>query len=393
MRDYVIDIFEFEASVELYLAKRSHKMYEESEDVSSSDLLGLIQLIELIDSFEDFSQADLEKAISYLTDKYCILPSAILPFDKWDETFVVGSSSGILLPHYHDVTEINNFNSAVTNIVNTILGSMNLVAALEEDVLVVGTSSGAITDGMLLEKGLTFTDYIKRKYTKELFHNYVQPVVRLSMAGVDSIVEVGTTITPTLQFHFSRNNAGELSSLSLRRNEVTIHTGTTLNSFVDSKQIGDESISYNATINYSEGSIINSNLGNPSPYHILAGSKVTEFLNVTGTRRGYYGTDKDTQNEVEVQGAYSILGLTTGSTFDVLIPKGSNSVFFSYRGDARAVSSVKYVEAAMTEIKGVFTETSLVLGGVGGYLPISYRVYTFNFLNPVEQDITYRVTI
>jgi hypothetical protein len=107
MKDYVIQIAEFEASVELYLAKRTHKMYIESEDVEYSTLLDLFQLIELLDNFNEFSEADLEKAINFLSEKYCIIPSATHPFDKANETPILSNLFTESLSYYHTVVDAN----------------------------------------------------------------------------------------------------------------------------------------------------------------------------------------------------------------------------------------------------------------------------------------------
>ena len=48
---------------------------------------------------------------------------------------------------------------------------------------------------------------------------------------------------------------------------------------------------------------------------------------------------------------------------------------------------------SISEIKGIFTQTLVNVEGANGYLPVSYKVYTYIPASAFTQTATYKVTI
>jgi hypothetical protein len=402
MLDYVNNIDLFKTSSEEVLANLIYELVTCYGDIDRGELLSLFGFIELVDNIEEFSSIDREEVIGYLIDRYPIYESTNNPFFDVN----LGSISPSITPiggavYWENVlgkpipvSDIDNFETNVLNIVQNYMSGFNISAALEEDVRVKGTSSANINDGDLLEQGLTFTEYVKRKYTKELFYMYTQPNASIILANVDTQVEAGSNINPYIYFYFTKQDSGGLVSLNLLRNEINVYTAANTNAYNESYQIGEETITYNSNMSYLEGPIKLSNLGNPSPGNILAGSKVTNNVAIQGLRKVFYGTDRPVTNSDQVRNLqYSLLGVANGTTFDIFIPMGSTSVSFSYIGTLSPVSSVKYIEGLSAEVKDIFTLTTVNVTGANGYGITPHKTYNFNFPNPTEKDSTYRVTI
>jgi hypothetical protein len=66
---------------------------------------------------------------------------------------------------------------------------------------------------------------------------------------------------------------------------------------------------------------------------------------------------------------------------------------FAYPDTLRDVSTVKYVEVANSEVKDVFTKTSVNVEGANTYTAIGYKVYRYVPNAPFPNAATYVVTI
>lgn len=126
---------------------------------------------------------------------------------------------------------------------------------------------GALGIGQTLGADLTLADIVKKLTTKVYEPSKGNtPKATLTMTNQDTIVEVGTTITPTLTPKFTDGtfktygegattttnmNAGcPVKDYTISRGETQVASGTTLEAFTDSYPISEESVTYSTTINY-----------------------------------------------------------------------------------------------------------------------------------------------
>ena len=124
--------------------------------------------------------------------------------------------------------------------------------------------------------------------------------------------EVGTTINTTIQGVFTKNDAGALTSIEIRKGSGTVLSSPTspVTTEAQTFTLGEETVTFTAVANYAEGAIKNDNLGKPSPNgHIAAGSKTSAGVSFTGKRNLFYGTGVGTDcslcnQEGRVVGAY-----------------------------------------------------------------------------------------
>jgi hypothetical protein len=126
---------------------------------------------------------------------------------------------------------------------------------------------GALGIGQTLGAELTLADIVKKLTTKVYEPSKGSaPKATLTMTNQDAVVEVGTTITPTLTPKFTDGtfktygegatsttnmNAGcSVTSYTISRGETKVASGTTLEAFTDSYPISEETVTYKTTIAY-----------------------------------------------------------------------------------------------------------------------------------------------
>ena len=85
--------------------------------------------------------------------------------------------------------------------------------------------------------------------------------------------------------------------------------------------------------------------------------------------------------------------LSNGSTFNITLPVGAQSVVFAYPATLRDVTSVKDVNGLNAEIKGAFTKSVVQVEGANAYTAKDYKVYRTDFAEALGKANTYTVTI
>lgn len=129
----------------------------------------------------------------------------------------------------------------------------------------------------------------------------------------------------------------------------------------------------------------------------IAGTTTTEkSTNIKFVRASFYGTDSvnsttyTTSNEVRA--LTKSLTLKSGSKFNISIPVAAKMVVIALP-TGLSVKSVKYVEAMNTEVKDVFTESTISVEGANAYLAESYKLLTYIPDLAFTQTVTYAVEI
>ena len=240
-------------------------------------------------------------------------------------------------------------------------------------------------------------------FVKEKNPSVTQPSVTVSLAGAGA-KEVGTKVTPsyTATFNAGKYEFGPATGCSVTSWSVTdtnnaepLNTAT--GSFAEITVADDTNYKVNATVNYSEGAIPVTNVGNEyASGKIIAGSKSATSSAITGYRNSFYGTLTEkgelTSDIIRSLGK-SNKALTNGSTFGITIPVGAMRVVFAYPATLRDVTSVKDVNGLNAEISGAFTKSTLSVEGLNNFQGINYKVYVTDFAEAVATANTYKVTI
>ncbi len=241
-------------------------------------------------------------------------------------------------------------------------------------------------------------------FVKEKNPSVTQPSVSVSLAGAGA-KEVGTKVTPsyTASFNAGKYEFGPATGCSITSWSVTdtnnaepLNTAT--GSFTEITVADDTNYKVNATVNYSEGAIPKTNIGNDYPAgKIVAGNKSADSYTITGYRNSFYGTLTE-KGEITSDIIRALIGKSNkafgnGADFTIILPAGAMRVIFAYPATLRDVTSVKDVNGLNAEIKSSFTKSTLSVEGANGFAGIDYKVYTADFAAPIEKANSYAVKI
>ena len=273
---------------------------------------------------------------------------------------------------------------------------------LGEDVTVNGVTGLGIANGGKLTSDMTVLQAIKALVQKAVPATYSKPTVTLANNGgqASGAVEAGTSITPKLRATFTKNDAGDLTSIKILKGSEEVQTGVAspLDYSGSAIIVGDETVSFSAKAAYGEGAIKNNNLGQPSPDgHITAGSVNSSTYNITGQRNLFYGTgvgELPELNSATIRGlANKKLNPTQGYVFNINIAVGQQYVIFAYKNTLRDVNQIMYVETNDTGMASSFSKTEVSVEGAGGFAGTPYKVYTYRMAAPAAAPMTFKVTI
>lgn len=240
-------------------------------------------------------------------------------------------------------------------------------------------------------------------FVKEKNPSVTQPSVSVSLGNAGA-KEVGTKVTPSYSTTF---NAGEYefgpatgcnpTSWSVTDSDGSAPLTTATGKFAEITVADDTNYKVNATVNYSEGAIPVTNVGNEyASGKISAGSKSATSSAITGYRNSFYGTlteKGELTSDIIRSLNKSGKALANGNTFSITIPVGAKRVVFAYPATLRDVTSVKDVNGLNAEISGAFTKSTLSVEGLNNFQGINYKVYVTDFAEAVATANTYKVTI
>lgn len=274
----------------------------------------------------------------------------------------------------------------------------------QEAVTVNGVTGLGIADGATIPAGISFDDFVKMVVQKAIPATYTKPTLSLSNNGgqASGNVEAGTSITPKLKATFTKNDAGDLESISIKKGSESVATGTEspLTYAGEAIVIGDETITFTASADYGDAPVKNNNLGAESTENWFAGDTVTSSgYSITGKRNLFYGTGVGDLPEVTsdmVRGLVNTkLAPTQGYSFNVNVAVGQQYIVIAYPATLRDVNNITYVEANDGGMASSFTKHTIDVadarGGENGLT--SYKVYTYKMAVPAAAAMTFKVTI
>lgn len=274
-----------------------------------------------------------------------------------------------------------------------------------EDIQVNGVNIGNLTDGKTISRDLTLAQFIKQMVQKAIPASYTQPSVSLVNNGGQAAgnVEAGSSVNIKLRANFTKNDAGDLTALEIKKGAEQVATGSSSPvdySSAEALVVGDETVTFTATATYGEGEIKNNNLGEPSPDgHITAGSKNSSGYSITGKRNAFYGTGAGATPELNSANIRSLtnkkLAPANGNTITINVAAGQQYVIIAYPATLRDITQIKYEETNDIGALSKFTKTQVQVadarGGENGLM--DYKVYSYGMAVPAPAAMTFTVTI
>lgn len=266
-----------------------------------------------------------------------------------------------------------------------------------------GTSLGALNPGDTIPAGKSLDEIMAMATQKSIPASYLKPTVTLANHGGTNsgAVEAGTSITPKVTATFTKNDAGDLTGITVKKGGVNVKEGTAspLNYDGEPIVIGDETISFSATATYKEGTIKNDNLGNPSPNgHIVAGTIASSNYSFIGQRNSFWGSgigaiQSPTSNDIRNL-TNKKLNIAAGTKISLKVETGQQYIIFALP-ESRTLTQVIYDDLGDKGMLSSFVKTTVQVadarGGVNGLK--NYNCYTYNLSVPATAPMNFTFVI
>lgn len=274
----------------------------------------------------------------------------------------------------------------------------------QEAITVNGVTGLGIDDGATIAAGTSLEDFVKMVVQKAIPATYNRPSLAISNNGGTAAgnIEAGTTITPKLRATFSKNDAGDLTIISIKQGGTEVATGITspLDYSGETFVIGDETVSFTASATYGDAPVKNNNLGQESKENWFAGSTATSgSYSFTGKRNLFYGTGVGDVPELSSEVVRGLvnkkLAPAAGTSFNINVAIGQQYIIIAYPATLRDLNNVTYVEANDSGMASNFTKSTVDVAdarGDGNGI-MSYKVYTYAMAVPAAAGMTFKVTI
>lgn len=315
------------------------------------------------------------------------------------ENIETAKTSGVI--DAYDVLHLSNGEMAwIDKEGNTVMNTPRT----QTDIVVNGVTGLGIGNGETISAGASIDEIVKMLVQKAVPASYTKPTVSLANNGgqASGNVEAGTTITPRLKATFTKNDAGDLTSLTIKKGGEAVVEGTSSPQVYDGEDIviGDETITFSASASYAAAPVKNNNLGQESKENWFdAGSVASSNYSITGKRNMFYGTgvgELPTVDSAFVRGLVNTkLAPAQGNVVTINVAVGQQYIAFAYPATLRDVNQVEYVEANDKGMASSFTKNTIDVadarGGENGLM--SYKVYTYKMAVPAAAGMTFKVTI
>ena len=266
-----------------------------------------------------------------------------------------------------------------------------------------GTSLGALNPGDTIPAGKSLDEIMAMATQKSIPASYIKPTIALTNHGGTSAgaVEAGTSITPKVTATFTKNDAGDLTGIVVKKGGVNVKEGAAspLNYDGEPIVIGDETISFSATATYKEGTIKNDNLGNPSPNgHIVAGTIASSNYSFIGQRNSFWGSgigaiQSPTSNDIRNL-TNKKLNIAAGTKISLKVETGQQYIIFALP-ESRTLTQVIYDDLGDKGMLSSFVKTTVQVadarGGVNGLK--NYNCYTYNLSVPATAPMNFTFVI
>ena len=268
-----------------------------------------------------------------------------------------------------------------------------------------GTDLGALKNGDSIPEGTSIDELLNLITQKAIAPTYTKPTVSLAKSGAGTAAgsyEAGTSVTPVLTATFNKNDAGDLTKLSILKggSDVGSDTSSPYTYTGEAIVLGDETVTFTAKAEYSDGPVKNNNLDQPDATgQIKAGSVNSSNFSYTGQRNLFYGTGVGELPELTsdvIRGLTNKkLNPTQGLNFTINMATGQQYFIFAYPATLRDVNKVNYVEGNDPNMAASLTKETVNVadarGGENGV--VEYKVYTYRAATPFAAPGTMQVTI
>jgi len=272
-----------------------------------------------------------------------------------------------------------------------------------------GGTIGGYKTGDTISEGTSIKEILLKLLQKAIPATYTKPTLTIATVSGNSSAgsyEYGTTINAQVTATFTKNDAGSMTKISIKKDGTAILDGTTSPFTSESESIKlTNTVTYTASAEYGEGNIKNDNLGNSSPNgHITAGSiESSNSVVFTPYRQGYfYGVLATTSNEqpldtdiirkgTKKNGAYAAGNLPLIKASSV---SNRKRIFVACPDTNTGVTKVIMPSAQNADCTSEFKKLSsnITVKGAENSEGIEYKVWVYEPAS-ISDDQTFTVTL
>lgn len=267
-----------------------------------------------------------------------------------------------------------------------------------------GTDLGALKNGDSIPEGTSIDELLNLITQKAIAPTYTKPTVSLAKSGAGTAAgsyEAGTSVTPVLTATFNKNDAGDLTKLSILKggSDVGSDTSSPYTYTGEAIVLGDETVTFTAKAEYSDGPVKNNNLDQPDATgQIKAGAKESSALSFVGQRNAFWGYGAGTiesPSSDQIRGlANKRLNVSANNVISVAIATGSQHIIFALP-TPRTLKQVSYDDLGDKGMLSAFAKTTVQVadarGGSNGMK--DYNVYVYNMSTPSAATMNFSFTI
>ena len=201
---------------------------------------------------------------------------------------------------------------------------------------------------------------------------YTQPTLSLSVNP--NIIQHDSNTNITINCTFRKNDAGGITKYVLSRNGETLHTDATGSQYVDTiKMNHNDSVTYSAIVEYSDGVIKETLLGIPYPDTSIKAGSITSTGSVRAYALSYYGV-VDTNNVNDISGLSSRLSTSKSYTYTANLME--QRIVYIYPKTFGTLTSIK--DSNNFDYINSYTRSTALFDGVEYYIYILTDPVTIN---------------
>lgn len=266
-----------------------------------------------------------------------------------------------------------------------------------------GTDLGALKNGQTIPENIDMDGLLSMITQKSIPATYTKPTVAITNNGgsASGNVEAGTSVTPKLRATFNKNDAGDLTAISIKKANTSVKDGTAspLDYNGEAIVIGDETVTFTASASYGDGTIKNDNLGQPSPNgQIKAGTVNSSGYSFTGQRNSFWGSGVGTMTSPTSDSIRKLankrLNLTVGTKISMKVEKGQQHIMFALP-EPRTLTQVIYDDLGDKGMLSSFTKSTVQVADARGEQNglKNYNCYVYNLATPCQASMNFTFVI
>lgn len=201
---------------------------------------------------------------------------------------------------------------------------------------------------------------------------YTRPTLSININP--NVIQHNTSTSITIKSTFNANDAGNVVNYTLTRNGESIYTGTTVAQYVDTISTShNTTVSYSATVEYSDGIIKDTLLGIPYPDTSIKAGSISSSGNVRAYALSYYGV-VNTSTVTDISGLSSRLSSNKSYTYTASLTE--QRIAYIYPKTFGELTSIK--DANNFDYINSYTRSTSIFNGVEYYIYILTDPVTIN---------------